>query len=108
MKKQLALAKRQIKALQVQSQKREAMIVDLTTRLYRLRQAEAEKLERIVGIGPKYAARLRAGGITTITALASTTVEQLREIIQPQRWQKPKFDFWIKQAQQLSRQRKSR
>lgn len=108
LKKQLALAKRQIKALQVQSQKREAMIVDLTTRLYRLRQAEMEKLERIVGIGPKYAARLRAGGITTITALAHATVEQVQEIIQPRRWQKPKFDFWIKQAQQLSRRRKSR
>jgi len=108
LRKQLTLARRQIRLLQTQSQKREAMIVDLTTRLYRIRQAEAENLERIKGIGPKYAAQLRAGGITSLATLANADVAQLQEIIQPRRWQKPAFQSWIQQAQRLSRTAKAK
>jgi predicted flap endonuclease-1-like 5' DNA nuclease len=80
--------------------------VELTARLSRIRQQATEKLELVKGIGPKYAARLRAGGIVTLSALANTSVPQLQEIIQPRRWQKPAFDKWIQQAQRLSRQKK--
>ena len=103
LKKQVRLGKRQIKTFQTQSQKREAVIVDLTTRLYRSRQEAAENLQLVRGIGPIYAARLRAGGIATLNALANASVTQLQGIIQPRRWQRPAFDKWIKQAQRLSR-----
>jgi chromosome segregation ATPase len=106
LKSQMRVVKRQIKTLQAQSQKREAVIVDLTTRLYRIRQEAAENLQLVKGIGPTYAARLRAAGIGTVNALANTNATQLLEIIQPRRWQKPAFESWIKQAQRLSRQEK--
>jgi chromosome segregation ATPase len=106
LKSQMRVVKQQIKTLQAQSQKREAVIVDLTTKLYRIRQEAAEKLELVKGIGPTYAARLRTAGIGTVNALANTNATQLQEIIQPRRWQKPAFESWIKQAQRLSRQEK--
>ncbi|MCI0478872.1 MAG: helix-hairpin-helix domain-containing protein, partial [Anaerolineales bacterium] len=108
LKKQIRLAKQQIKASQKHAQKQETVIVDLTTRLYRIKQEEAEQLERVNGIGPRYAARLRTGGITTLNALANANVAQLQEIIQPRRWQKPAFPSWIKQAERLSRKEKSK
>ena len=107
LKKQVRLGKRQIKTLQTQSQKREAVIVDFTTRLYRIRQEAAENLQLVRGIGPIYAARLRTGGITTLNVLANASVTQLQEIIQPRRWQRPAFEKWIKQAQQLTRKEKT-
>jgi len=62
----------------------------------------ADELEVIKGIGPKYASKLRAAGITSFAALAALTPERLAEIIQPASWQRPDFSGWIAEAAALA------
>jgi predicted flap endonuclease-1-like 5' DNA nuclease len=55
---------------------------------------EVDDLERILGIGPKTAARLKAEGIRTFTELASLDVDQLKELLGAGRW----IETWPAQA----------
>jgi WS/DGAT/MGAT family acyltransferase len=55
-------------------------------------------LTKIIGIGPAFAARLAAGGIATLAALAASTPEQLAEIVQAPDWRRPNYQSWIDQA----------
>lgn len=57
-----------------------------------------DDLTRIRGIGPKYAATLAAGGISSFAALAGATPDQVRAIINPTPRQQLDFDSWIAQA----------
>jgi predicted flap endonuclease-1-like 5' DNA nuclease len=59
----------------------------------------ADDLEIIEGIGPVYARKLRAAGITTFAQLAGTAEARLTEIIAAQAWQKVSYSDWIAQAQ---------
>jgi len=56
--------------------------------------SEVDNLERILGIGPKTAARLESEGIQTFTELASTEPEQLKELLGAGRW----IETWPAQA----------
>lgn len=58
-----------------------------------------DKLIIIEGIGPVYEGKLQAAGISTFRQLAESSPERLREIIQPQAWQRVRFDEWLEQAQ---------
>ncbi|MGE5602296.1 MAG: helix-hairpin-helix domain-containing protein [Nitrososphaerales archaeon] len=58
----------------------------------------SDRLTIIEGIGPAYDARLRAAGIHTFRQLAETSPERLRQIVQPQSWQRANFAEWIEQA----------
>lgn len=60
-----------------------------------------DKLIVIEGIGPVYEARLHAAGINTFRQLIAAGPDRLREIIQPQGWQRINFDEWIEQAHLL-------
>lgn len=65
-------------------------------------QAQQPDLERIKGIGPKFAQLLQAGGIDSLEALAQSTPEQLEVILQSSSAEKMfKLEEWIAQAQQL-------
>jgi predicted flap endonuclease-1-like 5' DNA nuclease len=63
-------------------------------------QAESagDHLLSIEGIGPVYAAKLRAAGITTFAQLADTDEARLAEIIQAPSWRRVDFSEWRAQA----------
>ena len=52
----------------------------------------------IEGIGPVYAAKLRAAGITTFAQLAETDDVRLAEIVQAPAWRKVNYGDWREQA----------
>ena len=60
-----------------------------------------QDLQRIRGIGPKYAETLAAAGIDDLAKLAASTPEQLEEIIQA-RGKLARYDDWIAQARELT------
>ena len=57
-----------------------------------------DDLTRLEGIGPTYAIRLRAAGITTYRQLADTNSTALAEIIAAPAWRRTDYDSWIAQA----------
>jgi predicted flap endonuclease-1-like 5' DNA nuclease len=57
-----------------------------------------DDLTRLEGIGPTYATRLRASGITTFEQLANSEEETLNLIIGTPTWRRPPFKNWIAQA----------
>lgn len=59
-----------------------------------------QDIQKIKGVGPKYAQKLSDAGITTLADLASATPEQLAQIIQA-RGGIAHYDNWISQAQAL-------
>lgn len=61
-------------------------------------------LTKIRGIGPKFAAALNEGGMTTFDDLAAATPAELDAIIQPAEWQRQQIDFdsWIAQAEAMT------
>ncbi len=52
----------------------------------------------IEGIGPVYAAKLRAAGVTTFAQLAQTDDARLAEIIQAPAWRRAAYGEWREQA----------
>ncbi len=61
-----------------------------------------DDLTRIQGIGPTYAARLQAAGISSFGQLAAATPEQLAALLEVPDWRRPDFDHWLKQAATLA------
>jgi predicted flap endonuclease-1-like 5' DNA nuclease len=57
-----------------------------------------DELTRLEGIGPAYAQRLRAAGITTFSQLAESDEETLAGIIDAPAWQRVHYGDWIAQA----------
>jgi predicted flap endonuclease-1-like 5' DNA nuclease len=57
-----------------------------------------DDLTRLEGIGPTYATRLRAAGITTFAHLAGTDEATLSEIIGAPAWRNVNYGDWIAQA----------
>lgn len=64
---------------------------------------DADDLTAIHGIGPVYAARLRAAGLATYAAIAAASADQLAAIVAPDGVRVPAVDDWIAQAQSLTR-----
>jgi predicted flap endonuclease-1-like 5' DNA nuclease len=64
--------------------------------------AGGDDLTRLAGIGPAFAARLRAGGVTSFAALADSTPDALAAIVQAADWRRPDYASWIEQARALS------
>jgi len=62
---------------------------------------KVDDLTSINGIGPTFAKRLKAAGITTYEELAALTADQLREITHAADWQADPND-WILQAQAVA------
>lgn len=61
-----------------------------------------EDLQQVTGIGPTYASRLQAAGITSLRQLAMTTPEQLFEIASGGRPNaRIDADEWVTQAQSI-------
>jgi predicted flap endonuclease-1-like 5' DNA nuclease len=59
---------------------------------------EGDDLQKIEGIGPKYAALLREADIMTYAELADTEPDRLAEIIGAPAWRKIDYDAWIAQS----------
>lgn len=66
------------------------------------RTTARDDLLRIEGIGRVYDVKLRTAGINTFAELASADEARLREIIQPQSWQRINFGDWIEQARLIA------
>lgn len=64
------------------------------------RQQEPDDLTRIRGIGPKYAAILRAAGVTTYARLAEMSADELRAIFSAS-GRVPDVSDWPAQAREL-------
>jgi len=62
------------------------------------------RLERVKGIGAVFAAKLKAAGIHTFAQLAEQSPQRIREIIQPEEWQKIDSEAWIAQAREMAEQ----
>ena len=63
---------------------------------------EADDLTQVKGIGPKYAASLNAAGITTYAALAHTSPDRLKEIVDAPAWRQVDYPAWIVEARALA------
>ena len=64
-------------------------------------QAKSDDLTVINGIGPTFAKRLQAAGITTFQALASASPEHVKEVAKLADWQANPAD-WIAAAKALA------
>lgn len=62
---------------------------------------EPDDLTRIKGIGPTYAARLQAAGISTFQQLSKTSPDRLREITKIRDWQQPGVAEWLVEAGEI-------
>ena len=60
-----------------------------------------QDLTRIEGIGPTYAAKLHAEGITTFETLAALTPAELAARLNVPDWRRPDYAQWIAQARQM-------
>jgi predicted flap endonuclease-1-like 5' DNA nuclease len=63
---------------------------------------EADDLTQVKGIGPKYAASLNAAGIATYAALAHTSPDRLKEIVDAPAWRQVDYPAWIVEARALA------
>lgn len=61
-----------------------------------------DDLTQINGIGPTYAKRLHAAGITTFAQLAAQNADSLREITKIKEWQAADPTDWITEAKNVS------
>ncbi len=57
-----------------------------------------DDLTRLEGIGPAYAQKLRAAGITSFAQLAASDEESLAGIIEAPAWRRVAYPAWIEQA----------
>jgi predicted flap endonuclease-1-like 5' DNA nuclease len=60
--------------------------------------AHPDQLEEIDGIGEVYANRLNEAGVYSFEQLAELLPERIREIINPEEWQKIEPESWIAEA----------
>lgn len=68
---------------------------------------EKDRLERVKGIGAVFAKRLNEAGIHTFAELAQQSPQKVREIIDPEEWQKIEPESWVAQAKTLADQKSS-
>ncbi len=62
-----------------------------------------DDLEAINGIGAVFAAKLNAAGIVNFEQLAATSPERIRDIINPEEWQKIEPEAWVSEAAEFAR-----
>lgn len=77
---------------------RSAHMPDLDATIAQMRPVKKDRLEEIEGIGPVYAKRLNDAGIFSFAQLAEQSADRVREIINPEEWQKIEPESWIAQA----------
>ncbi|MEM7113285.1 MAG: helix-hairpin-helix domain-containing protein [Chloroflexota bacterium] len=63
---------------------------------------QADRLEKLNGVGKVYAQKLNDAGIFTFGQVAQETADRLREIISPESWQTIEPDAWIAEAAQMA------
>lgn len=63
---------------------------------------QADRLQKVNGIGNVYAQKLNDAGIFTFAQLAKETAERLTEIVSPESWQSIEPDAWIAEAATLA------
>ena len=63
---------------------------------------DGDDLTRVAGIGPTYAARLQAAGISSFQQLAAADPEQLAALLEVPDWRRPDFQSWRDQAASLA------
>ncbi|HFB52151.1 MAG TPA: hypothetical protein ENJ48_00530 [Anaerolineae bacterium] len=96
-----------IKQLQNRLADSDATIASLRQQLAELSAKVAgrkDRLEMVKGIGAVFAKKLNDAGINMFEDLAQQTPERIREIIQPQEWQKVEPEMWIEQAKTFAEQ----
>ena len=78
-----------------------AFLVDYIAQAERATSVPADDLTQISGIGPTFARRLQAAGITTFAKMAALSPDYLREVSQAATWQADPEE-WIAQANALA------
>ncbi len=63
----------------------------------------SDPLEDINGIGEVFARKLSAAGILTFAQLAETSPERIRDIIDPEEWQRIDPEAWVSEAAEFAR-----
>ncbi|MCB0166764.1 MAG: hypothetical protein KDI79_21235 [Anaerolineae bacterium] len=63
---------------------------------------EKDNLEHINGIGPVFAKRLNNAGIFTFAELAAESPDRVRDIINPEEWQKIEPELWLEEAREIA------
>jgi predicted flap endonuclease-1-like 5' DNA nuclease len=79
-----------------------AHAADSEATLVQTRPTRKDRLEEVEGIGPVYAKRLNEAGIFLFAQLAELSADRVREIINPEEWQKIEPESWIAQARVLA------
>jgi predicted flap endonuclease-1-like 5' DNA nuclease len=109
LRQKLASAQQEASAYQSRLVEADQTIEALRAELNKLRlppiPAAEDKLEDIKGIGAVFARKLKSAGITTFDQLARTPAERIREIIQPEEWQKIEPEVWITEAETMAAQK---
>jgi len=109
--RQLAAAEAQIRELRQNNDKLEQELANAQAKINELEAKVAsgaapagasDRLEMVKGIGAVFAKRFNEAGVYTFGDLAQLSPDRIREIIQPQEWQKIEPEAWIEQAAELA------
>jgi predicted flap endonuclease-1-like 5' DNA nuclease len=92
----------EISAVRQELERQKAHYTDLSRQFEQYMATHPDDLTAIRGIGRIYQWKLRDAGISSYEQLASTTPEQLREILDVPAWRKFEPGSWIEQAKVLS------
>ena len=89
--------------LSVENEQLRGELESLRSAFAALRRDHRDPLIDINGIGPVYEKKLVAAGVRSFEDLAAMTPEQVRAIINPERWQELDVAAWIAEAHALAR-----
>ncbi|MCB0213122.1 MAG: hypothetical protein KDJ52_27520 [Anaerolineae bacterium] len=100
LQQRLVEAEARIKELEMELANRQAAPPSVPQTVIR----EKDHLEKVNGIGPVFAKKLNNAGIFTFAELAAESPQRIREIINPQDWQKIEPEEWIDEARQIAQE----
>jgi len=101
-KEMLGEREKQVTDLRAELEEHETMIERLKDEFEAYAATHPDNLTVIKGIGRIYQWKLRDAGINTYQALAASTAERIRDILEVKRWQKVDPQSWIDQAKALA------
>ncbi len=94
LRQQLTACQERVKAL-------EAELAAIPQSISPSKPIKKDPLEKINGVGPKFAKRLNQGGIYTFDDLANQKPNHIRELIAPEEWQKIEPEDWVAKARKI-------
>lgn len=102
LRKQITVVSEQNREARARINKLKKKLNKAQNQLIFMRLGGKEDLTLVRGIGPTYASRLQEAGISTLSALALASPEEVCEIVQVKPWQNAAPKEWIVEAKQLA------